>query len=90
MGSSYQADIPESLASYDDAPPYENEDTIQWEPGKVDDQTIVDFYDKWYVVTASIVDNNNNNDNNKNKNDKNNNNNSNHRVEYTIYLICRI
>ncbi|XP_022709529.1 mesoderm induction early response protein 1-like isoform X2 [Varroa jacobsoni] len=47
VGSSYQADIPESLASYDDTLPYENEDTIQWEPGKLDDQTIVDFYDKW-------------------------------------------
>lgn len=47
VGSSFQADIPESFAKYDDVSPYENEDILQWEPEHLDDQTVVDYYDKW-------------------------------------------
>lgn len=47
VGSSFRADIPESFAKYDDVSPYENEDILQWEPEHLDDQTVVDYYDKW-------------------------------------------
>lgn len=47
VGSSFQADIPESFAKYDDVAPYENEDILQWEPEHIDDQSVVDYYDKW-------------------------------------------
>lgn len=35
IGSSYQAQVPEGLCAYGATPPYENQDTLLWEPGKL-------------------------------------------------------
>jgi len=35
IGSSYQAQVPEGLSAYGATPPYENQDTLLWEPGKL-------------------------------------------------------
>ena len=37
VGSSYQAVVPEGLCKYGDAPAYENEDRLLWDPTKMDD-----------------------------------------------------
>lgn len=35
IGSAYQAQVPEGLQAYGATPPYENEDKLLWEPGKL-------------------------------------------------------
>ena len=35
IGSAYQAQVPEGLQRYGATPPYENEDKLLWEPGKL-------------------------------------------------------
>ncbi|XP_040355894.1 mesoderm induction early response protein 1 isoform X2 [Ixodes scapularis] len=37
VGSEYQATIPVGLCKYDDAPAYENEDRLLWDPAKISD-----------------------------------------------------
>lgn len=37
VGSAYQAVVPEGLCKYGDAPAYENEDRLLWDPSKMDD-----------------------------------------------------
>lgn len=37
VGSAYQAVVPEGLSKYGDAPAYENEDRLLWDPTKMDD-----------------------------------------------------
>ena len=39
VGSSFQAPIPVGLCKYDDAPAYENEDRLLWDPYKLDDDS---------------------------------------------------
>lgn len=43
VGSSFQAVVPEGLSMYGDAPAYENEDRLLWDPSKIDDEK-VDHY----------------------------------------------
>lgn len=38
VGSDYQAVIPEGLCKYDDAPAYENEDRLLWDPSVLSDK----------------------------------------------------
>ncbi|KAK4313302.1 hypothetical protein Pmani_015355 [Petrolisthes manimaculis] len=40
IGSSYQAQVPEGLQAYGATPPYENEDKLLWEPGKLNPKQI--------------------------------------------------
>lgn len=37
VGTDYQAQVPEGLYHYDDAPAYENEDRLLWDPSLIDD-----------------------------------------------------
>jgi hypothetical protein len=37
VGSDYQVVVPEGFAPYSDAPPYENEDRLLWDPTVVDE-----------------------------------------------------
>ncbi|XP_023216249.1 mesoderm induction early response protein 1 isoform X4 [Centruroides vittatus] len=43
VGSDYQAMVPEGLCKYDDAPAYENEDRLLWDPSKLTDQEVVEY-----------------------------------------------
>lgn len=43
VGSEYQASVPEGLCIYDDAPAYENEDRLLWDPIHLDDDQIEDY-----------------------------------------------
>uniref|UniRef100_T1E1Q9 Putative mesoderm induction early response protein n=1 Tax=Cupiennius salei TaxID=6928 RepID=T1E1Q9_CUPSA len=43
VGSEYQAVIPEGLSKYDDAPAYENEDRLLWDPTKLPDEEVEDY-----------------------------------------------
>lgn len=40
IGSSYQAQVPEGLQAYGATPPYENEDKLLWEPGKLNPKQV--------------------------------------------------
>ncbi|KAL4236329.1 Mesoderm induction early response protein 3 [Mactra antiquata] len=40
VGSAYQAVVPEGLSKYGDAPAYENEDRLLWDPTKMDDNDV--------------------------------------------------
>ncbi|XP_045157885.1 mesoderm induction early response protein 1-like [Mercenaria mercenaria] len=40
VGSSYQAVVPEGLCKYGDAPAYENEDRLLWDPTKMEDSEV--------------------------------------------------
>ncbi|WAR24218.1 MIER1-like protein, partial [Mya arenaria] len=40
VGSTYQAVVPEGLCKYGDAPAYENEDRLLWDPSKMDDSEV--------------------------------------------------
>ncbi|XP_054709767.1 mesoderm induction early response protein 1-like [Uloborus diversus] len=43
VGSDFQAVIPEGLSKYDDAPAYENEDRLLWDPTVLPDQEVEDY-----------------------------------------------
>lgn len=43
VGSEYQATIPVGLCKYDDAPAYENEDRLLWDPAKLSDSDVEDY-----------------------------------------------
>ncbi|CAN8003783.1 unnamed protein product, partial [Ixodes hexagonus] len=43
VGSDYQATIPVGLCKYDDAPAYENEDRLLWDPAKISDTDVEDY-----------------------------------------------
>lgn len=43
VGSDFQAVVPEGLCKYDDAPAYENEDRLLWDPTKLSDKE-VEYY----------------------------------------------
>lgn len=53
VGSEYQATIPVGLCKYDDAPAYENEDRLLWDPAKLSDSDVED-----YLCTAQEMLNN--------------------------------
>ncbi|XP_013781621.1 mesoderm induction early response protein 1-like [Limulus polyphemus] len=40
VGSDFQAVVPEGLCKYDDAPAYENEDRLLWDPSKLSDKEV--------------------------------------------------
>ncbi|XP_063591216.1 mesoderm induction early response protein 1-like isoform X3 [Penaeus indicus] len=42
IGASYQAQVPEGLQAYGATPPYENEDKLLWEPGKLSPKQVHD------------------------------------------------
>ncbi|KAK7083555.1 Mesoderm induction early response protein 3 [Halocaridina rubra] len=42
IGSAYQAQVPEGLQAYGATPPYENEDKLLWEPGKISPKQVQD------------------------------------------------
>lgn len=42
IGSSYQAQVPEGLQAYGATPPYENEDKLLWEPGKLSPKQVLE------------------------------------------------
>ncbi|XP_070563895.1 mesoderm induction early response protein 1-like [Ptychodera flava] len=43
IGSYYQAEVPEGLSKYDDAPAYENEDRLLWDHTKCDDERVEEY-----------------------------------------------
>ena len=43
VGSDFQAVIPVGLSSYGDAPPYENEDRLLWDPSKIKEEDGKEF-----------------------------------------------
>ncbi|XP_053633699.1 mesoderm induction early response protein 1 isoform X3 [Cherax quadricarinatus] len=43
IGSSYQAQVPEGLQAYGATPPYENEDKLLWEPGKLSPRQVEEY-----------------------------------------------
>ncbi|XP_042221522.1 mesoderm induction early response protein 1-like isoform X3 [Homarus americanus] len=43
IGSSYQAQVPEGLQAYGATPPYENEDKLLWEPGKLSPKQVEEY-----------------------------------------------
>lgn len=43
VGADYQAVIPEGLSEYDDAPAYENEDRLLWDPSQLSDAEVEDY-----------------------------------------------
>ncbi|KAL3868792.1 hypothetical protein ACJMK2_041552 [Sinanodonta woodiana] len=46
VGHSYQAVVPEGLCSYGDAPAYENEDRLLWDPCKLDDIVVEKYLEE--------------------------------------------
>lgn len=44
VGSDYQATVPDGLCKYGDAPAYENEDRLLWDPSKMEDPGAVEKY----------------------------------------------
>ncbi|RUS86622.1 hypothetical protein EGW08_005638 [Elysia chlorotica] len=44
VGSDFQAVIPQGLQVYGDAPAYENEDRLLWDPSKIKDESALDDY----------------------------------------------
>ncbi|XP_061166133.1 mesoderm induction early response protein 1-like [Saccostrea echinata] len=44
VGSDYQATVPDGLCKYGDAPAYENEDRLLWDPSKIEDPAAVEKY----------------------------------------------
>lgn len=44
VGSDYQATVPDGLCKYGDAPAYENEDRLLWDPSKIEDPGEVEKY----------------------------------------------
>ncbi|XP_048760666.1 mesoderm induction early response protein 1-like isoform X2 [Ostrea edulis] len=44
VGSDYQASVPDGLCKYGDAPAYENEDRLLWDPSKIEDPAAVEKY----------------------------------------------
>ncbi|XP_077981121.1 mesoderm induction early response protein 1-like [Glandiceps talaboti] len=43
IGSYFQAEVPEGLSKYDDAPAYENEDRLLWDPSKCNDDRVEEY-----------------------------------------------
>ncbi|GFU41598.1 mesoderm induction early response protein 1 [Nephila pilipes] len=43
VGADYQAVIPDGLSEYDDAPAYENEDRLLWDPTRLPDEEVEDY-----------------------------------------------
>ncbi|CAL1261806.1 unnamed protein product [Larinioides sclopetarius] len=43
VGADYQAVIPEGLSKYDDAPAYENEDRLLWDPSQLTDEEVEEY-----------------------------------------------
>nr|XP_045596914.1 mesoderm induction early response protein 1-like isoform X2 [Procambarus clarkii] len=43
IGSAYQAQVPEGLQAYGATPPYENEDKLLWEPGKLSPKQVEEY-----------------------------------------------
>ncbi|GFQ79378.1 mesoderm induction early response protein 1 [Trichonephila clavata] len=43
VGADYQAAIPDGLSEYDDAPAYENEDRLLWDPSVLPDEEVEDY-----------------------------------------------
>lgn len=46
IGEQYQAEVPDDLSPYDDAPPYQNEDRLLWDPNVLSDHEVGEFLRK--------------------------------------------
>lgn len=55
VGSEYQATIPVGLCKYDDAPAYENEDRLLWDPAKLSDSDVEEYLCTALEPTANAV-----------------------------------
>ncbi|XP_037556646.1 mesoderm induction early response protein 1 isoform X2 [Dermacentor silvarum] len=55
VGSEYQATIPVGLCKYDDAPAYENEDRLLWDPAKLSDSDVEDYLSTAQEPTANTM-----------------------------------
>ncbi|XP_040355902.1 mesoderm induction early response protein 1 isoform X14 [Ixodes scapularis] len=55
VGSEYQATIPVGLCKYDDAPAYENEDRLLWDPAKISDTDVEDYLSTAQEPTGNAV-----------------------------------
>ncbi|XP_021356745.1 mesoderm induction early response protein 1-like isoform X2 [Mizuhopecten yessoensis] len=53
VGSDYQASVPEGLCKYGDAPAYENEDRLLWDPNKLTDSVVEKYLDE--IHTQSLI-----------------------------------
>lgn len=56
VGSEYQATIPVGLCKYDDAPAYENEDRLLWDPAKLSDSDVEKYLSSAQEPTANAMD----------------------------------
>ncbi|KAH6941981.1 hypothetical protein HPB50_026376 [Hyalomma asiaticum] len=55
VGSEYQATIPVGLCKYDDAPAYENEDRLLWDPAKLSDSDVEEYLTTAQEPTANAM-----------------------------------
>ncbi|KAL1418162.1 hypothetical protein MTO96_026175 [Rhipicephalus appendiculatus] len=55
VGSEYQATIPVGLCKYDDAPAYENEDRLLWDPAKLSDSDVEEYLSTAQEPTANAM-----------------------------------
>lgn len=55
VGSEYQATIPVGLCKYDDAPAYENEDRLLWDPAKLSDSDVEEYLTAAQEPTANAM-----------------------------------
>ncbi|XP_006815127.1 mesoderm induction early response protein 1-like [Saccoglossus kowalevskii] len=52
VGVDYQADVPVGLCKYDDAPAYENEDRLLWDPSKSQDENVKEYLQQIQEIPA--------------------------------------
>ncbi|XP_076261697.1 mesoderm induction early response protein 1 isoform X3 [Rhynchophorus ferrugineus] len=55
VGSDYQAQIPEGLNHYDNAPPYENDDKLLWNPEELISKNVEDFLRRAHEITKPPI-----------------------------------
>ncbi|XP_033115075.1 mesoderm induction early response protein 1-like isoform X3 [Anneissia japonica] len=55
VGEDFQAVIPDGLCPYDDAPAYENEDRLLWDPSKLDDSQTESYLRQVQVATSATA-----------------------------------
>ncbi|XP_030756171.1 mesoderm induction early response protein 1 isoform X2 [Sitophilus oryzae] len=55
VGGDYQAQIPEGLHYYDNAPPYENEDKLLWNPRKIFNKNVEEYLRKAHEISKPPI-----------------------------------
>ncbi|XP_029644283.1 mesoderm induction early response protein 1 isoform X2 [Octopus sinensis] len=52
VGHDYQAQVPEGLSTYGDAPAYENEDRLLWDPTKLEDSEVCSYLQQFQAQSV--------------------------------------